>query len=75
MQLVDYHTREGHRTAIIKLEGRKWIHLLMLGETRARRVKRTEARYFKPLREATARDIRTYNASCRIRGGKRGYAS
>ena len=75
MDLINYFTNDGNRTAIIKMEGRKWIHLLMMGETNVKRVPKTEARYFTWLREATANDVRTYNKSCRVRGGKRGFAS
>ena len=75
MDLIDYYTDHGHRTAIVKTTGRKFIHLYMIGETTVRRVPLSEARYFTPIRKATPKDVRRYNAASRARGGKSGYVN
>lgn len=36
MRLVDYHTEEGHRVAIVDEPGRKYLHIVMFDPTEMR---------------------------------------
>ena len=71
MKLVKHHTKERQRMALVVKEGRKWLHVLYNGNTRLKRIPISERRHFRMEREATAREIASFNRFARARGAKR----
>jgi hypothetical protein len=67
-ELVSYHTTQGKRMAVITKTGRKFIHLLLMGDNHIRTVPLSEGRYFKSLGEPSKPQIRTFNRVARTMG-------
>ncbi len=45
MELMRYTTDEGERVALLVAEGRKWLKVVLMGDTCLRKVKATEKKY------------------------------
>ena len=67
-KLISYHRADGVRMAIVTKTGRKFIHLLLMGDNYIRKVPLIEERYFKDLGEPTQPQIRTFNRMARTMG-------
>ena len=67
-RLIGYRSSQGVRMAVVTKTGRKFIHLLLMGDNHIRKVPLTEERYFKDLGEPTQPQIRTFNRMARTMG-------
>lgn len=71
MKLVRYKTNEGVRTALVVKEGRKWMHVALIGETHLKKLRLTEQRYMTEMGDATKKQIAQFNRVARNFGASR----
>ncbi len=67
-ELIQYHTTQGIRAAIVVRTGRKYYRLLLLGDTHLRSVPLSEGRYFKNCGAPTPKHLRIFNRVARTFG-------